>query len=122
MSNIKASYVMVEALRLHEISVTMPFEAICSVPLKPFSGTVTITYLPKSDLGRGKVRLLEWDSLAESIRENRDIMITAEGYASLILDVVEETTQSEDIFVEVCVTSGYHLPVTVSAVTGYDDL
>lgn len=104
---------------IDEIKVDFPFEAVCPVPKKPFSGICRVSYKP---VWTGEtVELLEWNSLAEWAVESREFLYTAEDFAQRVLDLVSDATRSMDVMVEVRTTSPFYLPVVVRAKKGYKE-
>jgi len=94
------------------ISFEAPFEAICSIPRKPYGGTITVTYTPAVD-SQGYATLLEWNSFAAWLQELRSAMLLAEEMAHLVADTVWIKVVPESLRVELEVHSAFHLPVRI---------
>lgn len=96
-----------------EICIEVPFEVICTVPKKPYGGTLIIEYTPSRE--EGMTTLLEWNSFAEWVQSLRSEMYLAEELASVMYEELTNALDPASLRVEVEVTSAFHLPVRVVA-------
>ncbi len=96
-----------------EAVVEIPFEVICTIPLKPYSGLIRVTYLPMMD--GLNVKLLEWNSLAEWVKSLRSEHFIAEELANLVAWEIFNKAEPQSVLVEVEIESAFHLPVIVRA-------
>jgi NADPH-dependent 7-cyano-7-deazaguanine reductase QueF len=100
---------------LTHVSFEFPFEVICAVPKKPFGGKITVSYLPRVNDIEDFVTLIEWNSLAEFFKNNRDLMLTAEQLASQLCEQIRRRVPLVYIDITVEVASEFHLPATMEA-------
>lgn len=94
---------------LSTIEFTVEFQAICSVPKKPYGGKVHIKYIPAED------RLIEWNSFQEWVRTLRDETFLAEELVCRILQEAYSLAEPEWVQARMEITSEFHLPVTITA-------
>ena len=96
---------------IDKISFTFPFEIVCSIPMKPFGGTITVTYRP--DLKQQEIKLIEWNSLAYWFEHSRSISLTAEQLGNVLLSNIIKKIDPSYIHIAINVTSKFHLPATI---------
>lgn len=107
-----------QILGVTDIHISLPFEVICTVPKKPYGGTIHLHYTPGVQEGM-RSTLLEWNSFADYVRSLRSDEYMAEELASFLLEEVVGVVRPSRATVEVVVESAFHLPVTVVASTDY---
>ena len=95
-----------ECKRNMNISFEVPFEVVCSIPLKPFGGKVYVDYIPGETL-------IEWNSFAKYIEEQRGTILSAEEFAEVVFDVIERFVQPRYLLVRLDIDSAFHLDVDV---------
>lgn len=95
------------------ITFTIPFEVICAVPGLPFSGHLTISYIPVCD-SDGMYKLIEWDSLNEWVRSLRKQTMMAEEVFTYIYSTIQSGLgENDSLKMLMRVESPYHLPTTL---------
>ncbi len=95
-----------------EIMFEVPFETICSVPLKPYGGTIQVRYSPALDKN-GNATLIEWNSFAKWVEALREEQYLAEELTQMVAQVLQDLVKPEYLHVSVAVSSAFHLPVIV---------
>ncbi len=86
------------------ISIEVEFMGICPIPDKPYCGLITVEYVPDAVL-------LEWDSFAEWLRNQRDRGLTAENFLDFVFRNLKAELRPRSMRVTLEVISAFHLPV-----------
>jgi len=100
---------------LSTIEFTVEFQAICSVPKKPYGGKAHIKYIPAEG------RLIEWDSFQDWVKSLRDDTYLAEELACKLLNEAYALAEPEWVQVRMEIMSEFHLPVTITAWKSNED-
>ena len=100
------------------ITFTVPFEVICKIPGLPFSGHLTVSYVPARN-EEGVFSLIEWDSFNEWVRSLRKQTMMAEELLTFFEQTIRQGIGPEpelDLTMEV--ESPYHLPTVLEVSSG----
>ncbi len=102
-----------------EVNVSFEFIAMCPVPKpnKPYGGVISIAYTPKVEEGTASVRwlrLLEWDSFAEWIKDLKHSVISAEEMAHTVICKFIGEIDPEKATLCMRISTPFHLPAEIN--------
>ena len=99
---------MNEKNRRMAIEIEFQFMSICPVPtpMKGFSGTIVVTYVPDK-------WLVEWDSMQEWLKNMSGDVNSAEDFIAGVADVFMEIVKPCTADFELLVDCAFHLPVYI---------